>query len=64
MRIYSASALTTNSKRDNILDITASYLRASVAPVASQIDTDPEALKQAIMRICDRNLLVLQIPKA
>lgn len=48
------------------------HIAASVAHLASQIDTATEVLKQAIMGICDseaggerhRNLLVLQIPKA
>ncbi|HBE19620.1 MAG TPA: acyl-CoA dehydrogenase [Cyanobacteria bacterium UBA11159] len=48
---------------DSILDITGSYLREFVAPVASEIDTNPEALQEAIKGMCDYNLLALQLPK-
>lgn len=53
-----------SQQSDHILDITESYLKEFVAPVASQIDTNPEALKQALTGMCDRNLLALQLPKA
>ncbi len=52
-----------SQKVDSILDITASYLTESVAPLASQIDTNPELLKQALTGMGNLSLLTLQIPK-
>lgn len=52
-----------SQKVDKILDITASYLTEFVAPLASQIDTNPELLKQALTEMGNRSLLALQTPK-
>lgn len=52
-----------SQKLDSILDITASYLKESVAPLSSQIDTNPELLKQALTGMGNLSLLALQIPK-
>ncbi|HEY9613956.1 acyl-CoA dehydrogenase family protein [Allocoleopsis sp.] len=46
-----------------LLELAESYLRESVAPVASEIDDNPEALKQALQGMGDRSLLALRVPK-
>jgi alkylation response protein AidB-like acyl-CoA dehydrogenase len=46
-----------------LLELAESYLRESVAPVASEIDENPEALKQALQGMGDRSLLALRVPK-
>ncbi|HBB33871.1 MAG TPA: acyl-CoA dehydrogenase [Cyanobacteria bacterium UBA8803] len=45
-----------------LLDLTESYLKESVGPVASAIDSDPEALRDAIKGMGDRSLLALKVP--
>lgn len=47
-----------------LLECTESYLRESVAPLASEIDDDPEFLKAAIQGMGDRFLLALKVPKS
>ncbi|MEW6491559.1 MAG: acyl-CoA dehydrogenase family protein [Cyanobacteriota bacterium] len=46
-----------------LLDLTESYLQESVAPLASKIDENPEALKEALQGLGDRSLLALRVPK-
>ena len=56
-----------NSDRDDqqaLLDLAESYLRESVAPVASEIDDNPLALKEALQGLGDRSLLALRVPKS
>ncbi len=55
------------SDRDDqqaLLDLAESYLRESVAPVASQIDENPLALKEALQGLGNRSLLALRVPKS
>jgi alkylation response protein AidB-like acyl-CoA dehydrogenase len=47
-----------------LLDLAESYLRESVAPVASQIDENPLALKEALQGLGNRSLLALRVPKS
>jgi alkylation response protein AidB-like acyl-CoA dehydrogenase len=56
-----------NSDRDDqqaLLEIAESYLRESVAPVASEIDENPLALKEALQGMGNRSLLALRVPKS
>ncbi|NEN96139.1 MAG: acyl-CoA/acyl-ACP dehydrogenase [Moorea sp. SIO1F2] len=56
----------TESNRDEqqaLLEIAESYLREFVAPVASEIDDNPEVLRAALQGMGARSLLALQIPK-
>lgn len=56
-----------NSDRDllqALLDLAESYLRESVAPVASEIDENPLALKEALQGLGNRSLLALRVPKS
>ncbi len=46
-----------------LLDLAESYLRESVAPLASEIDCDPEALRDALKGMGNRSLLALRVPK-
>lgn len=46
-----------------LLNLAEAYLRESVAPLASEIDDNPEALKQALRGLGDRSLLALRVPK-
>jgi alkylation response protein AidB-like acyl-CoA dehydrogenase len=55
------------SDRDDqqaLLDLAESYLRESVAPVASEIDENPLALKEALQGLGNRSLLALRVPKS
>jgi alkylation response protein AidB-like acyl-CoA dehydrogenase len=47
-----------------LLDLAESYLRESVAPVASEIDENPLALKEALQGMGNRSLLALRVPKS
>jgi alkylation response protein AidB-like acyl-CoA dehydrogenase len=47
-----------------LLDLAESYLRESVAPVASEIDENPLALKEALQGMGDRSVLALRVPKS
>lgn len=53
------------SDRDNqqLLDLAQSYLRESVAPLAGEIDRDPEVMRDALKGMGDRSLLALRVPK-
>lgn len=46
-----------------LLECAESYLRESVAPLASEIDRDPEVLREALKGMGDRSLLGLKIPQ-
>jgi len=46
-----------------ILEVAEAYLREIVAPGASQIDQDTEALRTALKGLGDRNLLALKVPQ-
>jgi len=46
-----------------LLALAESYLKEVVAPIASQIDADSEALKTALQGMGDRSLLALRVPK-
>jgi len=55
------------SSRDEsqgLLNTAQSYFQESVAPVASEIDENPEALKAALQGMSSRSLLGLQVPQA
>jgi len=55
------------SSRDEsqgLLNTAQSYFQESVAPVASEIDENPEALKAALQGMSSRSLLALQVPQA
>ncbi|HAA29952.1 MAG TPA: acyl-CoA dehydrogenase [Cyanobacteria bacterium UBA8553] len=45
-----------------MLESAESYLRESVAPLASEIDREPEALRSALRGMGDRCLLALKVP--
>ena len=47
----------------HLLDIAESYLRKSVAPLATQIDSSPEALREALKGLGERSLLALRVPQ-
>ena len=49
--------------QQGLLNLAETYLRESVAPVASEIDDNPEALKEALRGLGDRSLLALRVPK-
>ncbi|MBD0346690.1 MAG: acyl-CoA/acyl-ACP dehydrogenase [Coleofasciculus sp. Co-bin14] len=54
-----------NIERDDqqtLLDLAKSYLRESVAPRASEIDHNPEVLRDALKGMGDRSLLALRVP--
>lgn len=46
-----------------LLNLAESYLRESVAPMASEIDYNPEALQEALQGLGDRVLLALRVPQ-
>jgi alkylation response protein AidB-like acyl-CoA dehydrogenase len=46
-----------------LLDLTESYLQEFVAPVASEIDVNSDALREAMRGLGDRSLLALRVPK-
>jgi alkylation response protein AidB-like acyl-CoA dehydrogenase len=46
------------------LAVAESYLRETVAPNATALDRDPEALHQALAGLGDRRLLALKVPEA
>jgi alkylation response protein AidB-like acyl-CoA dehydrogenase len=50
--------------QETLLEIAESYLRESVAPVASEIDENPLALEEALQGMGDRSLLALRVPKS
>lgn len=47
----------------SLLDLSESYLRESVAPVALEIDTDSERLRETLQGMGNRCLLALRVPK-
>ncbi|MBE9126749.1 MULTISPECIES: acyl-CoA dehydrogenase family protein [unclassified Coleofasciculus] len=49
--------------QQSLLDVAESYLQESVAPVASDIDSHPEALRDALKGLGDRSLLALKVPQ-
>ena len=50
-------------EQQTLLEEAESYLRESVAPKASEIDSDPAALKDVLRGMGDRSLLALRVPK-
>ncbi len=54
-----------NDRNDQqtLLESAESYLRESVAPLASEIDSESEALRDALGGMGDRSLLALRVPK-
>ena len=50
--------------QQELLNLAESYLRESVALKASEIDTHPEALQEALQGLGDRCLLALRVPPA
>lgn len=58
--------ITPNRDGDNqqvLLEIAESYLREFVAPLASEMDSDSEVLRNALTGMGDRALLALRVPK-
>lgn len=53
----------TINPQQTLLDLAESYLRESVAPLASEIDRDPEVLRDALKGLGDRSLLALRVPQ-
>jgi alkylation response protein AidB-like acyl-CoA dehydrogenase len=49
--------------QQQLLDLAESYLRESVAPRAAELDSDPQALFEALKELGERSLLALQLPK-
>ena len=50
--------------QQRLLELAESYLRESVAPLASEVDSDSEVLRDALKGMGDRFLLALRVPKA
>ena len=50
-------------KQPHLLDIAEFYLRESVAPLAAEIDSNPEALREALKGLGERSLLALRVPR-
>jgi alkylation response protein AidB-like acyl-CoA dehydrogenase len=53
-----------SDRQQGLLDLSESYLRTSVAPMATEIDENPDALQQALQGLGDRSLLALRVPQA
>ncbi|MGK7914906.1 MAG: acyl-CoA dehydrogenase family protein, partial [Prochloraceae cyanobacterium] len=51
-------------ERLRLLEVAESYLRESVAPIASKIDLQPEVLRNALRGLGENSLLALQIAKS
>ena len=51
------------ANQSSILKVADAYLREIVAPRASEIDQDTEALRTALQGLGDRNLLALKVPQ-
>ncbi|MEM9927932.1 MAG: acyl-CoA dehydrogenase family protein [Cyanobacteria bacterium P01_D01_bin.50] len=49
--------------QQTLLEEAESYLRESVAPKASEIDSNPAVLKEVLKQMGDRSLLALRVPK-
>ncbi len=47
----------------SLLALAESYLQKSVAPLASEIDNNPQILREALKGLGDRSLLALRVPK-
>jgi alkylation response protein AidB-like acyl-CoA dehydrogenase len=47
-----------------LLELAQSYLQESVAPLAGEIDRNPEVLRDALKGMGDRTLLALRVPKS
>jgi alkylation response protein AidB-like acyl-CoA dehydrogenase len=52
------------SSDEQVLEIAEEFLRAEVAPRAQEIDRDPEALREALRGLCERELMALRRPEA
>jgi alkylation response protein AidB-like acyl-CoA dehydrogenase len=52
-----------SDEQQTLLNLAESYLQESVAPVASEIDDNPDALRNALEGMGDRSLLALRVPK-
>jgi alkylation response protein AidB-like acyl-CoA dehydrogenase len=50
--------------QETLLEEAESYLRDSVAPLASAMDSDSEILRDALKGMGDRSLLALRVPKS
>jgi alkylation response protein AidB-like acyl-CoA dehydrogenase len=50
--------------QERLLEEAESYLRESVAPLASAMDNDSETLRDALKGMGDRSLLALRVPKS
>ena len=50
--------------QETLLEEAESYLRESVAPLASAMDSDSEILRDALKGMGDRSLLALRVPKS
>jgi alkylation response protein AidB-like acyl-CoA dehydrogenase len=48
---------------EQVLEEARRYLREEVKPKASEIDQDPEALREALRGLCERGLMGLRIPQ-
>ncbi|AOX00599.1 acyl-CoA dehydrogenase [Moorena producens PAL-8-15-08-1] len=53
-----------DNDQQSLLETAESYLRESVAPLASEIDSAPEVLREALKGMSVRTLLGLRIPKS
>ena len=49
--------------QQTLLGLAESYLQEAVAPLASEIDCNPDALRDALEGMGDRSLLALRVPK-
>ncbi|MFB8792179.1 MAG: acyl-CoA dehydrogenase family protein [Potamolinea sp.] len=54
---------THKNNQQTLLDLAESYFREFVFPLASEIDTDPEALRKALQGMGELGLLALRVPK-
>ena len=53
-----------SDRQQRLLNLAQSYLRTSVAPIAAELDKNPDALKEALQGLGDRSLLALRTPQA
>lgn len=52
-----------SNDQQTLLKCVDSFLRESVAPLASEIDSEPESLRKALKGMGDRSLLALKVPQ-
>jgi len=56
--------ITKKDDQQELLDLAESYLKESVAPLASKIDSTPEVLQEALQGMGKHSLLALKVPQS